>query len=596
MKKALPLLLFALFLLGIFTCDDSTKPNLPPIIVVSANPVSGVAPLTVSFSSSAEDADGAIAAYSWNFGDGAGSSTQQNPSYTYTTAGTFTATCTVSDDGKPALTAFATVVITVYQSKIPTLSAISPDWSVIHMPGFTLTATGTDFFPQSKIVFDGKEMATTYISSTQLSCRIRPDDTVLSSALKSDGSVDLTADQYTGILVRNPGTYGGDSGALSFTVRPNHIFESPHLVSPTSDRWSWDFITIHRGKNLYVTYSDRPTGYSSAIRVSKDLGQSWGNGQEMPDTNASGRYSRFWIAAGFDGILYHFWDEYLYKSLDDGQTWSDPILVSGGTPDEGCFEHWTDCSNILRLADGTLYTVWAEWENDICIPHINVAGWLLHSTSKDGGLTWSKAVKIPTPSGYDFYGPTLFKSVSGKIHCLFGYGLDPDFPTGNYHMTSSDGGASWSTPVDIASFLAFDFNYPFVGDDDGLYVVHRFYYTSYQEIIVKYWLDGASTWGMATPITLARYYDVQYMSVSVDSAGNINLFYTMGPAGTKYAIYYQCSIDHGRTWTEARQLSPFGCWAGKNAQVCDAAGNLFVVWASVNNPYPIYFTSTERNK
>jgi PKD repeat protein len=594
MKKLLPLFFSIVSLLVIFTCDDSTRPNLPPIIVVSANPVSGVAPLTVSFSSSAEDADGVIAAYSWNFGDGAGSSTQQNPVYTYNSHGSFTATCTVSDNGSPSLSASATVVITVYQSKIPTLSSISPAWSVIHMPEFTLTATGTDFFPQSKIVFDGTEMTTTYISPTQLSCKIRPDDTILSSALKSDGSVNLEADQYTGVIVRNPGIGGGDSASIQFTIRPNHVFESPHLVNPTSNQWGWTYVTIHKSKNLYITYSDPSSGFSSAISASKDLGQNWENEHEIPNVNII--YLLFGFTAGLDDILYIFCNEYLYKSSDDGQTWSDPILVSNGTPDETCIKYWNDCYNIIRLDDGTLYAVWAEWKNSDCTGETELACWLLHSISKDGGLTWSPAVKIPTPSGYDFYGPTLFKTASGMIHCLFGYGVDPDFPTGNYHMTSSDGGVSWSTPVDIASFLVFDFNYPFVGDDDGLYVAHRFYYTSYQEIIVKYWLDGASTWGMATPITLARYYDVQYMSVSVDSAGNINLFYTMGPAGTKYAIYYQRSIDHGRTWTEAMQLSPFGCWAGKNSGVCDSAGNLYVVWVGVFDPYPISFSASERNQ
>jgi PKD repeat protein len=53
--------------------------------------------LTCSFTSTSSDADGSIAGYSWNFGDG-GTSKLQNPSHTYTTAGTYTATLTVTDN------------------------------------------------------------------------------------------------------------------------------------------------------------------------------------------------------------------------------------------------------------------------------------------------------------------------------------------------------------------------------------------------------------------------------------------------------------------------------------------------------------------
>jgi endonuclease/exonuclease/phosphatase family metal-dependent hydrolase len=83
--------------------------NLPPVVTVSANPTSGVAPLPVSLSSTASDPDGSIAAYSWNFGDGQ-TSTQPYPSHTYSSAGTYTAQLTVTDN--QGATASASVVIT----------------------------------------------------------------------------------------------------------------------------------------------------------------------------------------------------------------------------------------------------------------------------------------------------------------------------------------------------------------------------------------------------------------------------------------------------------------------------------------------------
>ena len=63
--------------------------------MASAAPKSGPFPLTTQFAGSASG--GRLPyAYSWDFGDG-GSSTEQNPSHTYTAAGTYTARLTVTD-------------------------------------------------------------------------------------------------------------------------------------------------------------------------------------------------------------------------------------------------------------------------------------------------------------------------------------------------------------------------------------------------------------------------------------------------------------------------------------------------------------------
>jgi PKD repeat protein len=78
---------------------------------ISAAPVSGLAPLPVSFSgTNSTDTTGAITSYSWNFGDGA-TGTGATVSHTYTGAGTFSAVLTVSDNA--GATSSATVSITV---------------------------------------------------------------------------------------------------------------------------------------------------------------------------------------------------------------------------------------------------------------------------------------------------------------------------------------------------------------------------------------------------------------------------------------------------------------------------------------------------
>ena len=66
--------------------------ELPPAAAFTATPVSGTVPLTVSFG---DQAIGSPTSWLWDFGDG-GSSTEQNPTYTYNSIGTYTVTLTAS--------------------------------------------------------------------------------------------------------------------------------------------------------------------------------------------------------------------------------------------------------------------------------------------------------------------------------------------------------------------------------------------------------------------------------------------------------------------------------------------------------------------
>jgi len=72
---------------------DGTPP--PPVAHFSANPISGPAPLIVSFS---DQSTGTVNSWNWNFGDGT-TSNEQNPSHTYTDPGTYTVTLTVTGSG-----------------------------------------------------------------------------------------------------------------------------------------------------------------------------------------------------------------------------------------------------------------------------------------------------------------------------------------------------------------------------------------------------------------------------------------------------------------------------------------------------------------
>jgi PKD repeat protein len=83
---------------GTATRGISVTANAAPTATFTATPISGRAPLLVSFDASgSRDTDGTIASYAWTFGD-TGTGTGVTPQHTFNTAGTFTATLTVTDN------------------------------------------------------------------------------------------------------------------------------------------------------------------------------------------------------------------------------------------------------------------------------------------------------------------------------------------------------------------------------------------------------------------------------------------------------------------------------------------------------------------
>jgi len=77
------------------TKTDYITVSAEPTAAFSGTPRSGDRPLTVHFSDESDAGSSSIASWAWNFGDG-GTSSAQNPSHIYTSAGTYTVSLTVT--------------------------------------------------------------------------------------------------------------------------------------------------------------------------------------------------------------------------------------------------------------------------------------------------------------------------------------------------------------------------------------------------------------------------------------------------------------------------------------------------------------------
>lgn len=87
---------------------QTSGPNVAPTAAFTSN----CTDLSCSFNGgSSSDSDGSIAAYSWDFGDG-NSATGQSPAYTYSAAGDYVVTLTVTDNDGATDTTSQTVTVT----------------------------------------------------------------------------------------------------------------------------------------------------------------------------------------------------------------------------------------------------------------------------------------------------------------------------------------------------------------------------------------------------------------------------------------------------------------------------------------------------
>lgn len=99
-----------------------SAPNAAPTATIAPPVING---LDVSFSGSGSDIDGTIASYAWDFGDGTGA-TGATVSKTYSAAGTYTVTLTVTDDKGATGTKTADVTVAPVPNQAPVAEFPAP--------------------------------------------------------------------------------------------------------------------------------------------------------------------------------------------------------------------------------------------------------------------------------------------------------------------------------------------------------------------------------------------------------------------------------------------------------------------------------------
>lgn len=148
MKKVFVLVVCIALLVGLISgCIEEEKPaNKKPSASFTISPATGIyRGLVITFTDASTDEDGTIASWSWDFdSDDVEDSTLQNPTYSYDTAGNYTAKLIVTDDDGAASDAYPMDI---------TVTGVPPTASFSYTPteNITVNVTTVEFTDASTL-------------------------------------------------------------------------------------------------------------------------------------------------------------------------------------------------------------------------------------------------------------------------------------------------------------------------------------------------------------------------------------------------------------------------------------------------------------
>jgi PKD repeat protein len=192
--------------------------------------------LTADFTNTSTDSDGTITGWSWDFGDG-NTSTAQNPSHTYTSAGTYDVSLTVIDDGGATDGTSQSVTVTAPNAP-PTAdftystTDLSADFADTSTDGDgTITGWSWDFGDGNTSTAQNPNHTYASAGTYDVSFTVTDDDGATDSASQSVS----VAETPMGEIVYVSSSSGGTIGAVEFAD------EDIISYDPGIDLWSMHF-------------------------------------------------------------------------------------------------------------------------------------------------------------------------------------------------------------------------------------------------------------------------------------------------------------------------------------------------------------------
>ncbi len=253
------------------SAGGETVDDLQPIASASANPQSGPAPLEVTFTGLAESGDAPLT-YLWDFGDGT-QATDQRPTHTYGSEGSYTATFTVTDMDGDSDTASVAITVTAGGEALDAVAVATPtSGRAPLLVNFSGTAIG-GAPPYSYAWAFGDGGTSTFASPTytyQTAGTFTATLTVTDAASDSD-MVSIAIDVSDREHVAASATATPNSGTAPLQVSLS--CNGSGGTTPYTYAWDFDDGDTSTTKNPLHTY-DTAGSYEASCTVTDSLGDS----------------------------------------------------------------------------------------------------------------------------------------------------------------------------------------------------------------------------------------------------------------------------------------------------------------------------------
>ncbi len=526
------------------------------------------------------------------------------------------------------------------ENPVPQALSVSPASIVAHLPEFTMTVNGQDFVESSVIVFDGKDKSTTFISPTQLSCTISPEDTMM-DIVSNTANVDeiKNMEKPVSVAVRNPAPGGGSSSPVNFTLKENFEFETPlRIFNSISNGWAGPLI-FDNDENLLLNITNAEVNkynvkFSNYISISDNKGDTWSEPENYVRSSEQYNENLFVDDYGNTHFIYHNWAQstsgIFYKRKNkDAQTWSEPVNIAG--KDNSILQSYLEHKAAIR--GDKIFVFWTVWT-------MNYDEFLVYTFSDDNGITWAEPVKLKD-LGYVGWIESMI-SEDGTLHLVYARAQRKaswEFYVDIYTSRSVDNGITWSEPIMLSNGAGRSY-YPqivYKGSGNKFNIFWIYKQTGKvnlsmmanidmrkREIIkriseglppetinpdrpktvipptfhlrMKHSEDGGNNWSGETNVldfTADDYYFTMNFNIKTDKAGNLNLI--VNEQGMSYGIavsntsidsettttYFTRSIDGGFNWTAPVRFSTDPRLIAEFMTV-DPEGNVYIILNKYN--------------
>jgi hypothetical protein len=350
----------------------------------------------------------------------------------------------------------------------------------------------------------------------------------------------------------NIGTYSSLDGGLTWT-------DNGHLgIGAPGGYVEGDDCDIT--SDIWLAYDDQGTAYAMVL-----------HDPSVPDTSSSPACPRTGTKTSSAG-----WNMELWKSADDGKTWTGPVHIHDNFSNLAQRQVLLDDKNAIAIdnythAPGQVGTAYACWELD---SNPGVLQQLAVAVSNNAGQTWSAPTLVSVGETRELGCQISIAKSGSVVVAYFDYANNKQM-----FVRSDDHGLTWTRPQSVATVNPLPSPFPgqafrnqslpgmaYSAGDDSLYVVWSDYTTHGPVKDADILFSKSSTVGNAGVLTwtaparvnqdaVGNGKDQFQPAIAITESGQINVSYfdrRNDPDNFFIDTYLSRSSDGGAHWTDAR--------------------------------------------